>query len=369
MRTINVILAMALAASLNAATPYRTPRLEKIAKATGITLRDTLDANVTIDSATIFKGKDIHVRTNGLGDIAHIGYNLFSPILKENYGNNPVFDFLERYLLELDLHLDEKTAEVRMDVDQVTTVKVNILMLRQLTPKTDIKFDLDVISRKLYRITCEFDNKKVRITFPANNELLVGANMTELEEVFRRDVQRMLTISGIDLIFDWSDAKVSRSKDILIIDGGTYLSKMIRGSLYLTEEGGIRRLLCDRRDATRSISNIMLTGIFERNIPLKLDIDRYSGKADTIEITLQQLVAYCKAEGCKLYFGIKKVSEEVLTGTFFAYNELYSYDHMLSISFPLNILEGSEDCVKGKVYTYIPLHFVPDKFFNIEQEQ
>lgn len=369
MRTVGTILAIVLAAFLNAANHYHTPQLEKIASTIGLNLPDAISANTTIDSVIIFKEKDIHVRTNGLGDIVHIGYNLFAPALKEHYANSPVFDFLERYLLEMDLNLDDKTPEVKMDLDQVTTVKGNIRMLYQLTPNSDVKFELDVISRKMYRVSCEFGNKNVRIVFPVNNELLTGANMMELEEIFKRDVQRMLTISGDALIIDWSDTKVSRAKDALIVDGGTYLSKMIRGSLYLTETNGVRKLYCDRKNAARSVSNILLTGLFERDIPLKMDIDRYSGKTDSVEVTLQQFIAYCKAERCKLYFGVKTILQDVLTGTLFAYNEGYSYDHMLSLSFPLSILDGSNVYMTGKVYTYIPLHFVPEKYFNIEHEQ
>ncbi len=368
MRAKLIIIVWVMATFSNAATPFHTPRLAKIAHSIHIHLTDIFSANTFIDSVAYVNGKDIHIHTNGLGDVDHIGYNLFSQELRNLQGNSPVFDFLERYLLELDLQLDERSSAVRMDADQVTFAKGDIQMLRQLTPKTDINLDIDVMPRKMYRVTCEFDKQEVRVIFPSTNELLIGANMIELEDIFKRDVQRMVSITADAVIYNWADANVSCSDDILIIDGGMYLSKMIRGDIYLKEQNGIRKLLCNRQNAARSISNIMLTGIFDRDILLKMEIDKYGSKKDSVEITLQQFISYCKAEGCKLYFGIKTISEDILTGTFFAYNERYSYDHMLTITFPFNILEGCDESVKGKVYTYIPLHTVADQYFNIYQE-
>jgi hypothetical protein len=353
---------------MNAATPFHTPRLKRMAERIGMHLSDTLKANVLMDSIAVLNGKDIHIRTNGFGDVEHIGYNLFSTKLREQKEDSPVFDFLERYLLELDLQLDDKSPALRKNVDDVTEVKGTLQMLKKLTPKSDVKFDIDIITRKMYRVTCEFGENRVRVTFPSINELLVGANMIEMEEIFRRDVQRMIPIPGDAIITDWTNATTTRSKDEVIVGGGMYFSNMIRGDIYLVEKAGVKTLLCDSGKESRSISNIMLTGIFERTIPLKLAIDRYSGERDSIEITLQQFVAYCKAEGCKLYFGIKTISEDELTGTFFAYNERLSYDHMLSVWFPLTILKGEDGAVRGKVYTYIPLHQMPDKYFELNQE-
>ena len=369
MRVRTAILILLLAASMHAVTLYRTPRLATIAAALRLNLPDTVRYNnIVIDSVAICRGKDIHVRTNGLGDITHIGYNLFAPALRQAYKDSPVFDFLERYLLELDLQIDERTQSVRMDVDQVTVVKGNIQMLRTLDPKSDVSFNLDEITRKMYRVTIAFNGKKIQITFPAINELLIGANMLDLEDILKRDVQRMMPISGDALIADWTDCQVSKGKDVLIVEGGNYLSPLIRGDIYLTEQNGIRKLICDSLNPTKSVSNIMLTGMFDKAIPLKMDIDRYGGKADSLEIKLQQFIAYCKSEGCKLFFGIKNVSDDTLTGTFFAYNEKYSYDHMMTVVFPLQILQGKDDAVRGKVYSYIPLHHIAEKYFNINQE-
>lgn len=92
----------------------------------------------------------------------------------------------------------------------------------------------------------------------------------------------------------------------------------------------------------------MLTGQFQYVIPMHLRIDKYGYKAEETDITLQQFIDYCKNEGCKLYFGIKTMNEKTLTGTLFAYNEKMAYNHVLSVSIPLNILDGKR---KDKRYS------------------
>ncbi len=368
MRGVAIIMNLVMVACMHAATPFHTPRIEKIARALNLQLSESIAPNTCKDSIAFFNGKEIHLRTNGFCDIEHVGYNMFPQALRDAHNNHPVFDFLERYLLELDLQLFDQPMAVRMDVDQVTVVEGKIKMLRQLSPSTDIQFHLDAMPRKMYRVSCEFDNKKVVVTIPSTNELLMGANMLELKDIFKRDVQRMLSISDDAIFYDWNKFKVSKGDGVLIIDGGMYMSKMIRGDIYLTDRNRKRELICNKKQPSQSIRNIMLTGIFDRSIPLKMEIDRYDINNDSIEITLQQFIAYCKAEGCQLYFGIKTMSEEQLTGTLFAYNERYAYDHMLSVTVPLSILDGGTEPIRGKAYTYIPLHMVPDRFFNNFQD-
>ncbi len=368
MRALLTLMIWVLAICQSIATPYHTPRLEKMARTLGLQLKDPLPANTTMDSIATKRGLYVYLRTNGMGDVAHIGYHLFSDALREGYENSPVFNFLERYLLELDLLSNETERAQRMDADEVVVVQGSLQTLRQLTPQSELNISIDVKKRKMYRVTCQLKGKTVKVSFPCIYELLIGANMIELEDIFRRDVQRMINIPSDAMIFDWSKAKRSESHAMMIVDGGMYLSKMIRGDIYLKKTSQGLLPLCDTTNVQRSVSNILLTGYFPHDIPLKMDIDHYGNRKDTIDITLQQFITYCKAEGCQLYFGIKTRTEKEITGTFFAYNEKNSYDHMLTVVFPLSILRGSSEPVRGKVYTYIPLHFVADKYFDYYEE-
>lgn len=359
-----VILFLVCAASISAATPFRTPRLEKMAQILHLSLPDELAVDAETDSMAIVNGKDIYLRTNAFGDVSHIGYRLFANVLKESFSDSPVFDFVERYLLEIDLGDEDMSALERLDVDHVQFVSGTCDILREITPETDLSFSLDVLARKKYRITMKFDAKEVCLVFPANNQLLTGTNLIDLENMLQRDMQRVIAVTSDDVIEDWSEVTVSHADSLLYVEGETHISPMIRSNLYLTETNGHRKILIDSKSPSRSVSNIVLTGLFDKLIPLHMVIDRYGGNDESIDITLQQFVAYCKLEGCKMFFGIKSLTDDTLTGTLFAYNEQLSYDHMLSIVFPLSILKGEDGNILGKLYSYIPLNDVPDKFFN-----
>jgi hypothetical protein len=108
----------------------------------------------------------------------------------------------------------------------------------------------------------------------------------------------------------------------------------------------------------------MLTGYASRELPMTLEISQYGYKSDTIGIALQQLTEFCQAEGCSMYFGIKTRDDNTLTGTLFACNQHLAYTHMVSVEFPLSILSGSEETIKGKAHFYIPIQNIPDQFFT-----
>ena len=58
------------------------------------------------------------------------------------------------------------------------------------------------------------------------------------------------------------------------------------------------------------------------------------------------------------------VDDGAVTGTLFIYNEPLGYNHVLSFSFPTTLLSGSGGRVEARLYAYIPLHNVTEKFFN-----
>ena len=97
MRKVAFTLILALAAQLCAAVPrFRTPLLQRIAKSTALTLPDTMEPMADNDSTWKFRGRQLRIRTNSLGDVCHIGYKLFNNEIVALHGNRALFDFLER---------------------------------------------------------------------------------------------------------------------------------------------------------------------------------------------------------------------------------------------------------------------------------
>lgn len=368
MRYKLTIILWVLAVQLCTATSYYSVRLSKIVEAVGVNLPDTMLAQVNNDTTYSFKGKPLRIRTNTFGDVSHVGYKLFNNQLMEAYGASPAFDFLERYLLELDLLLDGKSLQQRMEVDNVVISKGNVNMLRMVDENTP--FSIEKVKRRGYRVTWTVKGKTLTIGFQADCQLISGCDMLEQEANLLRDLPKCVSMKAEDVLKNWKDAKVSSSEDVKVLDNGRYLSNLISSKIYLRNIHGKEELLCTRKSAAASINNIMLTGLFRNAISMNLVVDKYGYKTDSLIVTLQQFISYCYAEGCKIYMGIKSLSKEELSGTLFILNEDLAYNHVLSFKFPMCLLQGKDDAIAAKVYAYIPLQNVTEKYFteNLKDE-
>jgi len=366
-RKLTIVL-LVLVAQVCAATSFYTARLSKIALAVGVTIPDTIGKNANNDTAYTYKEKPLRIRTNAFGDVSHIGYKLFNNDLMNAYGDSPVFDFMERYLLELDLLLDGKSLQERLDVDNVVITKGNISLLRMVNETTP--FSIEYLKRRGYRVTWTVKGKPVTVAFQADCQLIKGCNSIEMDSILVRELPKYQSLKDETVLEGWKKAKISISDSARILDNGKYLSNLISSKLYYRNYHGKEELVCARRSPARSVNNIMLTGIFRNAISLNLLVDKYGYKTDSLFVTLQQFVSFCRAEGCKLYMGIKTMSDKSLDGTLFILNEPLAYNHVLSFRFPMCLLQGKDDVIEAKLYPYIPLQNVEEKYFteNLKDE-
>lgn len=362
-KRIVIFIVMMAAVQLCTAVSYSTRKLHRIASTISLTMSDNLGANAIDDTTYYYKRRQLSVRTNSYGDICHIGYSMFNREIMRMQGNLPVFEFLERYLLELDLKLDGFSPNARMDIDDVHIVKGSLQMFGSITDSTSVS--VEYLPRHMYRVTCMIANKPLVVTVPADCQLLYGADAVELEEILVRDLSRLsLDDEIISPLSYWNNARSSVSGDIRILDNGCYLSDLIGSKLYMRNCRGKWQLFNDDTNVTHSVLNTMLTGIWNEELPLKLTVDKYGHKSEVINSVLAKFLAFCRREGCKVYGGIKTVGKDVVTGTLFIPNEQYGYNHVLSFSFPQSILRGKKDTISARLYAYVPLQNVTEDFFR-----
>ena len=369
-RLTSVLLCLWLSVQFAVAATFLTQRLEKVAKAVHLQVPANIGANAQIDTILTHQGKAVRLCTNRYGEVSHIGYCLFSSELVKHYQNESLFHFVERYLLELDLRIDGKSPELRMDVDQVVLTKGSLSQLRSLTPRANFSFEMEEIHRRFYRMTWILANgAEVSMVIPADCQLIMGANQPELELLAERNLKRVEPLSEEAVMQRWAEAEGYRGEGVLILDGGAYMSRYIRGDLYLAEQANRRKPLCSKEKPLQSVSNLMLTGISDRPMPVSLTLNRYGGKRTTMQIDLKQYIAFCLQEGCLLYFGTKKLENGELKGALFAYNERFAYTHLLDVTFPLSLLSNGEGAIKCTTYVYIPLKLVDDNLFTQQFER
>lgn len=346
---------------VTAATPFSTKRLASVAAAVGVTVSDGAFMGIADDSTWTYRGRPLHVRTNAFGEVSHVGYCLFSRQLVDSYRPVELLDFLERYALELDLSLDGRTPAARMAIDKVICVDGTPAMLTEVTPESP--FTVEVIERRMFRVGWTLGGRRLCLTFPADCQLMFGADATELEDIFERNLKRTEPLDEKKALDQWSEAKVFSSGDDKVLEGGQYLSRMIRADLYMTGDGSHISLIADSRKPLQTVTNLLLTGIAAKPTLLDLTVNRYGYSSTKINVTLQQFVALCRNEGCQLYVGVKTHTADEITATIFALNSKLAYNHVLSVRFPLGLLDGEYDLVEATAYAYIPLQNVTEDFF------
>ena len=377
-----------------ASPSFYTQRLKCIAQAVGMQLPDTLQPGKEYAGIWTFKQRSLRVRTNAFGDVSHIGYCLFDERMYNHYEHKAVLDFVERYALELTLGTDEELWQRLRITDKVTCVAGSLSMLAGVSPSTPVTIDQRQL--RMFRIKWTLDEKTLlTLSFPADYQLISGANAIELEKMFERDVQRIVPMIQDDMLIGWNDVPVVPlgsllvkmaldkkqkqfvgSKDpvvyttnapdgMLMANQGSYLNEQIRSDVILVQKKGKRTLYSSTVLPIPSVRNLLLTGQFPTIVPLKLTIDCYGNKKQHLDgISLQQFVGLCRMEGCELYVGIKQKTDTAISATLFAVNRAMAYNHVLSVSVPLRVFQEANVPISGTLYTYIPLQNVDEKFFT-----
>lgn len=361
-----VLLAAACVVAAYASPAFATKRLASIASAAGLNLPFAMVVGTCNDTAWAYKGRSLRVCTNAFGEVSHIGYRMFDRSLLDSCASKAVRLFIERYALELDLRLDKRDARARMAFDKVVCGQGNVAMLADVTPQTP--FTMEEIERRMHRIRWNIGDQTLSLTIPADCQLIMGADAVELEDIFERNLKRMQKTANRDAIDGLLQGKRPSFTGQFIINGGEYLNKLIRSDLYIVAKNGENTIMIDSRKPVRSVSNILLTGVFDREIPMRLTVNRYGYKSTQADVTLQQFVNLCREEGCRLYVGIKEHGKESIKATVFALNSSLAYNHVLSVDFPLTLLDGGNGVVKATAYAYIPLQNVTEKFFTQDLE-
>ncbi len=356
-----------------AATPT-TSLLQRMAQL--VRLDTTKVSGYLVDDCThwMYEGRALRVRTNIHGELSHIGYQLFSDDVIAAYPDSRIFDFVERYLLELQLKSDERVPSIakRMALDGVIMTEGNTEWLQQVTPLTSLS--IDYVPRRMYRFSWSFDtDKRATLEFKADCQLIIGATTIELEQVFSHELPLFLRPSKGEAMQPWKMAKQSETNNIRTVDAGYYLSPGIESKLVLERKGDQWEPIMSADSPVRSLLNLLLTGgaFLEKDVPLLLEVDRYGYHIDTLHISLGQLYSFMLQDKCKPYIGVKRINDNLLEGTLFFYNESLGYNHLASFICPMSLTNGGYASVKMHFYAYIPLQNVSDNFFisykNLEE--
>lgn len=356
------LMSLLLTCQMQAGTAtFATQRLQGMANYLKLSQLDTLQTGVC--EAYRYQGRTLVVRVNEWGEVEHIGLKLFPSALRAIYPS-PIYDFLERYLLERNASPRETETGTKMGWDKVHFGVGNAATALSLDSTAE--FSENHVDLKVYRVEWAVNGQvKLQFSFDMDYQLISGCTEIELEKRF------MLTLSRIKEPTDLPmQIEFPQDAHEYVYKGGSFITSKVRGDRYYTNQDGQWHLVASMNRPTQSIANVMLDANCDPRIGLVVVSDQYGYTTDSLHATYRQFLQQCLDEGCEPYYGMKTKEKSDYTGTVFLVNRKGGYLHMLSVRVPTTVVTAPElSTVYGRLYTYIPLFNVSEKTLNPKDYQ
>lgn len=272
--------------------------------------------------------------------IDHIGIRLFTEQLRV-MGNSPIFDFLERYFLQLRFPPIVKSASNMIRDDEFRFQYGSMADIEKLRTTDDFSYSND--NHHYTANWCRNGKTIISVSFPVEYELISGENKIEAENNLLSDIQNTVVKKSLD--------NVNRRE--------SYINECFSNRLYF--KGG--QLVTSQNHPAETAANMMLS----TNVKGKYDINitqiSYGFQKKVFQIPLRQWISFCNEHGCQLYFGIEHVSDDgKVKAVVLAHNQAENYNHVLTVTIPTNIIEQHQGVVEARLYPYVPIHNVMNMF-------
>lgn len=323
-----------LPASAN--STFRTAELERLAKALALDIEALPDGY----SHPIANGVRLTVHQTEQ-TIDHIGLYLFSEELR-SMGKSPIFDFLERYFLQLKYPPQSKSMSNMIRDDQFKFLNGSLKSVDGLLLTDGFSFNYDKYS---YVATWNRkDSTLLSVSFPVEYELISGENKIEAEENLPSDIKN-------------TKVEIPTGKPIARKDH--YLSKDFTNRLYLSKGD----LVLSEKHPLESAANMMLSLQADGDFNINITQLSYGFKKTVFEVPLKQWIAFCLDHGCELYFGVEKLTDKnEVECVVMAVNSAENYNHVLTAKISQEILEPKSGIIEARLYPYVPTHNVLNMF-------
>lgn len=310
----------------------------------------------------MFKGNVVTICVDDAGCVRHIGYKLFAPEIKTMYPSD-VYNFLERYTLEMNLESDIYEYEQKLKDDKVHVVSGSIDgSIKRINP--EVAFSTDRVDDMGYSVAWNDNGNEVfNVFFPINYELLLGMPKVEIE----RKMHGLLSNRNENV----SLASLPMPETELI-GNGVYRSvpkifyeiESLTTTTYYSasNDGGLKPIFSPLYKEY-SAANLFLTDIASaKNYSLNIEQSMYGGDKEKYSVKLVDWIACCRANKLALYFAVEEDEESGLKVLVIARSADLGYNHMLSITLPNGFVQKPDMSFNAKLNAFIPTHNVKDLY-------
>lgn len=293
----------------------------------------------------------IHRRYNSYGEVEHIGLALFPTSLP--YELRPSCDFLERYLLEVNLTSGTENALILAQKPVYYNVG---------SPRTALNidslcdFNINEIEYHKSRVTWNKNGKKLlEIVYDLDWRMMSGCDTRELEQNLIRNLKRH---------------KASTFNPLP--ESGTYIiGQAFNNNLYLENNKGnnTRQYVFNKKQMPHSVANLMLADDMPNEAYADITFSLYDNTPTNITLKWRDVLNYFRnVEHCTPFFAIKKKQGDNIEGLLLLANKNGGYMHMISVSITPDIItDNGKGTFKARLTAYIPMHNVKQEYLNLTE--
>lgn len=349
---------------------YRTLKLEEIAGRLadrGIRLTD----EGMYDASVLCPGKQVEMKKDIFGRVGFIGLHLFNEKIRKSYAS-PVYDFMERYLLEL-LLLSEEERRVKLHEDKVEVHLNGMAYEKGMRRLTDFiffvggesPFSMQADSAG-YRAGWQVSVGPVALVFPKQYELIFGSDKAEMEKGLMEELARVEAKRTVWDTLSVKDLLPTVRKGYYVRRGTSYLIQELQTDTYYKQlDTGHCVLLFEKELPGESLANLFQEGFYgDRRVTMKIKHHCYGNRVTEFQVDVQNWVEYCRAQKCWIYFGPETLNDTEISGTVVVTNPDLGYNHILYFRCATDIFDRKRPSMDVDLYTYVPTHNIKDLFYD-----
>lgn len=335
-------------------TAYQSKLLGELGKSIGYVPNDTLKAG-TYEAGSVM-GKGLVVEYDDHHTITHLGFRLFDDAMKKAYVSD-VYNFLERYFLELYCWKDKMTLSQKIHDDKVMFTQGSIADLKNINESTP--FAINRVENKYYQVTWSDNGRTILdVAFPIQYELLLGMPQAEIAKMMYDFIttapqqEEQDNIGELELVKD----NIYRTAPSMF-----YQLESLSACTYYYNKGDDATLVLDTINKDYSALNVFHK-LTEYNNPMVVEQHLYGFNKTEYTITLQQWLNYCKEAKVTVYTAIEEEYEDGYKILLVAESLDMGYNHLLSILVPKNFMERPTAEFKVTMNAFIPTHNIKNLY-------
>lgn len=334
---VYIIMCIATVFYVSAQTQFRTAELERLAKVMGIDKQAMPDGYCSV----MAKNQWLTIHSSNK-TVDHIGLRLFADDIR-TLDPSPVFDFLERYFLQLQFPQGEKTAALMARDDEFRFECGSLQTLSELKLTDTFVYHCD--NHRYIATWSREDHELLCVSFPVEYQLMSGENKIEAENHILDDIRQTAIVHT-------PDAVDAQSNDYYIVESCT-------NRLYSVGD----KLVASSRYPAETAANMLLSTEMNGKVLLNMTQLAYGFRKTSAEVDLKQWITFCRNSRCQLFVGIDRVDDNGnVEAVVLAVNKTENYNHVLTVTIPAEVIGMQQGIIEARLYSYVPTQNIRNLF-------